>query len=81
MSFIGILKQDATDVETAVVGGLKTALDYVDNFTVTELIPALETQLLAAIEKLGQEALALLLGNTTVPIQSAAPAVTSTPEA
>ena len=24
MSFIGVLEQDATDVETAVVGGLKT---------------------------------------------------------
>ena len=65
MSFLGVLQQDATDVETAVVGGLKDALNYVDNFTVTELIPTLESALLAAIEKFGQEALAGILGNAT----------------
>jgi hypothetical protein len=63
MSFLTVVEQDATAVEQAVVSGLKTAADYVDNVTVTDILPVLETQLLAAIEKLGQEAVAALLGD------------------
>lgn len=65
MSFWTVVKQDASDVENAVVNGLKTGLHYVDNVVVTDILPVLETQLLAAIEKLGQEAVAALLGNAT----------------
>ena len=74
MSFLGVLKQDATEVETAVVGGLKTALDYVDNFAVTELVPDLEAALLAGIEKLGQEVLAGLLGTAVAAAPTPSPA-------
>jgi hypothetical protein len=63
MSFLTVLKTDATDIENAVVSGLKTGLNYVDNVVVTDVLPVLETQLLAAIEKLGQEAVAALLGD------------------
>lgn len=74
MSFLGVLKQDATEVETAVVGGLKTALDYVDNFAVTELVPDLEAALLAGIQKLGQEVLAGLLGTAVAAAPTPSPA-------
>lgn len=68
MSFFTVVKQDATDIENAVVAGLKTGLNYVDNVVVTDVIPALETELLNAIEKLGQEAVAELLGNAASPV-------------
>ena len=63
MSFWTVVQQDATAAEQAVVAGLKTAVDYVDNVVVTEIEPVLETQLLAAIKELGQEAVAVLLGD------------------
>lgn len=63
MSFLTVVEQDATEVETAVVAGLKTAADYIDNVVVTDILPVLQAQLLAAIEKLGQEAVAALLGD------------------
>ena len=63
MSFWTVLKTDASNVEQDVVAGLKSGLDYVDNVIVTDILPVLETQLLAAIEKLGQEAVAALLGD------------------
>lgn len=61
MSFWTVVKQDATDIENAVVGGLKTGLNYVDNVVVTEIEPALETALEGAISKLGQTAVAAIL--------------------
>lgn len=67
MSFLTVIEQDALDVEQAVVSGLKTAVTYVDNVVVTDILPVLETQLLAAIEKLGQEAVAALLGSALTP--------------
>jgi len=73
MRFFTVVKQDATDIENAVVAGLKTGLNYVDNVVVTDVLPMLETQLLAAIEKLGQEAVAALLGDA-LGTSSAAPA-------
>lgn len=63
MSFLTVVESAATNVETEVVAGLKTAVTYVDNVVVTDILPVLETQLLAAIEKLGQEAVAALLGD------------------
>ena len=63
MSFLTVVEQDATEVENAVVDGLKTAVGYVENVTVVDILPALETVLLNAIEKLGQEAVAALLGS------------------
>lgn len=74
MSFWTVVKQDASKIETAVVSGLKTGLTYVDNVVVTDILPVLEQSLLAAIEKLGQEAVAALLGNAA----SSAPAPTPT---
>lgn len=65
MSLWTVVVQDATEVEQAVVGGLKTALGYVDNVVVSDVIPALEDALKAAIEKLGQEAVAKILGDAT----------------
>jgi microcompartment protein CcmL/EutN len=76
MSFFTVVESAATDVEQAVVAGLKTAVTYVDNVVVTDILPVLETQLLAAIEKLGQEAVAALLGDLLV-----APVTTDTPAA
>ena len=67
MSFLTVVEQDATQVEQAVVAGLKTAVDYVDNIVVTDLLPVLETQLLAAIKALGQEAVAAVLGAALPP--------------
>lgn len=63
MSFFTVVESAATDVEAAVVAGLKTAVTYVDNVFVQDIEPVLETQLLAAIEKLGQAAVAALLGD------------------
>lgn len=62
MSFWTVVKEDATEVENAVVDGAKTVLNYVDNVFVHDILPILEQELLAAIEKYGQEALAALLG-------------------
>lgn len=67
MSFWTVVKQDASDIENAVVDGLKTGLTYVDNVVVHDILPALETELLAAIERIGQEALAKILGNANTP--------------
>lgn len=61
MSFWTVVKEDAGDVENAVVSGAKTVLNYVDNVVVHDFVPALETALLQALEKYGQEALAALL--------------------
>lgn len=76
MSFFTVVEAAATDVETAVVAGLKTAVTYVDNVFVQDIEPVLETQLLAAIEKLGQMAVAALLGDAlaTSPASPATPA-------
>lgn len=67
MSFVTIIEQDAVEVEQAVVAGAKACLNYVDNVIVTDLIPALEAALLAAIKELGQEAVAALLAATNTP--------------
>lgn len=61
MSLWTVVVADATDVENAVVSGLKTALGYVDNVAVTDFIPELESALTAAMAKLGQEALAVAI--------------------
>lgn len=68
MSFWTVVKQDASDIENAVVTGLKTGLTYVDNVVVTDILPVLEQSLLQAIEKLGQEAVAALLGKAATPV-------------
>ena len=70
MSFLTVVEQDADAIENAVVDGLKSAVTYVDNVVVTDILPVLEQSLLAAIEKLGQEAVAALLGTAV----NAAPA-------
>ena len=81
MSFLTVLESAATTVETDVVAGLKTAVTYVDNVVVTDILPVLESQLLAAIEKLGQEAVAALLGDALGTASSSTPTTTppSTP--
>jgi hypothetical protein len=79
MSFWTVVSQDASEAEQAVVSALKTAVDYVDNVVVTDILPVLETQLFAAIEKLGQEAVAALLGDALA--SPSAPASTATPPA
>ena len=81
MSFLTVVEQDAKDVENAVVAGLKTAITYVDNVVTVDFIPVLESQLLAAIEKLGQEAVAALLGDALGTASSSTPTTTppSTP--
>lgn len=67
MSFLTVLEQDATDVENAVVDGAKTVLNYIDKVLVTELLPAVSQALLAAIEKIGEEAVAALLSKVETP--------------
>lgn len=58
MSFWTVAKQDATDIEQAVVAGCKTALNYVDNVVVHEFIPELETVLEDALDKFSQQEIA-----------------------
>ena len=57
MSFLTVVEQDAKDVENAVVAGLKTAITYVDNVTVTELIPELQTALMTASQRTAESEL------------------------
>lgn len=76
MSFLTVVLQDAEEIETSVVAGAKTILNYVDNVTVTEIEPALETALLAAIEKLGQEIVADILGTAQAPVATNSPPTT-----
>jgi hypothetical protein len=61
MSFLTVIESAATDVETAVVSGLKTAVTYVDNVTVTELIPELESALMTALGNFAQTEIAAAL--------------------
>lgn len=65
MSFWTVVKQDASDVENALVTGGKNLLTYIDNVVVVDIEPALEVALKTAIEQLGQEAVALLLGKAS----------------
>lgn len=74
MSFLTVVEQDATTVEQSVVAGLKTAADYVDNVTVTEIEPALLQALLAALKVLGQDAVAAILGSGSNTPTAATPA-------
>lgn len=61
MSFLTVVESAATDIENAVVSGLKTAVTYVDNVTVTELIPELETALMTALGQFSQTEIAAAL--------------------
>ena len=61
MSFLTVVESAATDIENAVVSGLKTAVTYVDNVTVTELIPELETALMTALGQFAQTEIAAAL--------------------
>lgn len=70
MSFLTVVEAEASAVETAVVSGLKDAVTYVDNVVVHDILPVLESALLQAIEKFGQDVLASLLP-TLVPPASA----------
>lgn len=74
MSFIGVVKEDLAEVEQAALGAAKTSLNYIEGVLTQDLLPVLEKALLDAIERLGQEALAALLGK-------AAPASTDAPPA
>lgn len=65
MSFLTVVEQDATDIENAVVSGLKTAVTYVDNVFVTEIEPALLQAFMAALKVLGQDAIAAVLASNT----------------
>lgn len=62
MSFLTVVEQDATAVETALVTGGKELINYVENVTIIDIVPALEQVLKNAIIALGQEAVAALLG-------------------
>lgn len=81
MSFWTVVKQDASDVEQAVVSGLKSGLDYVDNVVVHDILPVLETQLIAALQQLEQEAIAAILGDALAPKSPASAEATDTPSA
>ena len=61
MSFLTVVEQDAKDVENAVISGLKTAITYVDNVTVTELIPELQSALMTALGSFAQTEIAAAL--------------------
>lgn len=61
MSFLTVVEAAATDVETAVVGGLKTAVTYVDNVVVTELIPEVVSALMTKLETFTQAELAIAI--------------------
>jgi hypothetical protein len=63
MSFFGIVKQDIAGLDADALAAAKVGLNYIDGVVTQDILPVLETQLLAAIEKLGQEAVAALLGD------------------
>lgn len=58
MSFWTVVQQDASQVEQAVVSGLKDAVTYVDNTLVTEFIPELEAALMNALKTFTQQEIA-----------------------
>lgn len=61
MSFLTVVEQAAVDIETTVVAGLKTAITYVDNVVVTELIPELESALMTALANFSQQEIAVAI--------------------
>jgi len=63
MSFITQIEKDATDVEQAVVTGLKAAVAYVDNVVVTDIEPELLSALQTALQTFGSSALSSFLGS------------------
>lgn len=65
MSLWTVVVQDASDIENAVVGGLKTALGYVDNVVVTDFIPELQTALFSKLETFTQQELAAAIAAIT----------------
>lgn len=65
MSFIGVLEDGASAVETALLNAGKDLINNIDNVTVTELIPDLETALLSALKTLEQTVIAKILGEAT----------------
>lgn len=65
MSLWTVTVQDATDIEQAVVSGLKTGLQYVDNVVVTDFIPELETALSTKLETFTQTELAAAIAAIT----------------
>jgi hypothetical protein len=73
MSFIGIVKQDLQEIDADAVAAAKVTLNYIDGVVTQDLLPILESSLLAAIEKLGQEAVAALLGNASSAAPTPAP--------
>lgn len=69
MSFLTVLEKDITDVESAVIDGAKTVIDYIDNVVVHDLLPELVQALIAALGKFTQEEIAALLGSSTPPVE------------
>lgn len=61
MSLWTVVVQDASDVELAVVSGLKTAITYVDNVVVNDIIPELETALMTKLQTFTQQELAVAI--------------------
>lgn len=58
MSFWTVVIEDATEIEQAVVSGLKEAVTYVDNVVVHEFIPELEAALMGALKNFTQKEIA-----------------------
>lgn len=67
MSFLTTVEAEASAVETAVVDGLKAAVNYVDNVAVTEFGPELVAAIKGALAVFDQTVLASLITANTPP--------------
>lgn len=65
MSFLTTIEAEASVIETAVVDGLKAAVQYVDNIFVTEIGPELLAALKGALAVMEQTALAEIVTTAT----------------
>lgn len=65
MSFLTVVEQDLEADGAAALNGAKACIAYVDNVFITEIEPALQTALLAALKTLGQDALAAIIAAAT----------------
>lgn len=67
-NFLTEISTEASDVEQAVVVGLKSAVEYIDNVVVTEFEPELISALKGALQALGSAAVTSFL-NSQIPTE------------
>lgn len=58
MSFLTVVEQAAEDIDVAAVADAKAVINYIDNVTVTEIIPELEEVLMTALKNFTQQEIA-----------------------